>query len=655
MSSQRYPGSREEDAWLSDEQLERCAPAEEEPFQGPVPTRMISNGEYMPYPQTQKQKHVEFRVKELADKAAKKLGISRRQFLGSTGGLAASFLAINEVFGNTFFKVKAVEMFEPAAAAENGPPVDLFVFDDQTHIVRSSTNNPQSLRALAQGPGPSSALAGFTVNPFNGTGGNAAGPDELGNPWTPWNPRELLPNFPKNPGTPTTLAGEFHLGQYINRMYLQSQTAVSIISNANIALFTPEGGTAPVPAVNIAQSLSAEILTGWQTAQCRDFINQQAGSTRALAHGQIYPGPGNHADPMFGDYTQWQIENMQPDSWKGYNVAFAASAAPGQPFARWRPDDEAIAYPTYQVIARNKHQLKKHPGFFNICIHKGLSANATQPGGANNLPNFGNPDDIVKVATDWPQFNWIMYHSCIRPSFWVLQALMDIENLPGAMPPTLLTDSHGHSVPNIRWSTQFAQIAGGRYVAGAEPTSTSPSSFHRLPNVYAELGTTMASMIVTFPTVWAHLIGQLLHYMGPTNIVFGSDSLWYGGPQWQIEALWRSQIPDDIADRWGYPPLTEGAKRHILGLNSARLYGLPAAAVRYTDGGLPDYATAPELQAGGSMDTVLRGVGYPEPVTPASSIPEDRFAKLKRWADSLGLGRRNTRNGWLRTRVWSRR
>src|SRR5262252_935363 len=118
-TSHRYPGSREEDAWLSDNQLERCAPAEEEPFQGPVPTRMISNGEYMPHPQTQKQKHVEARVKELADKASRKLGISRRQFLGSTGGLAASFLAINEVFGNKFFKVSEIEMFEPAAAAVN--------------------------------------------------------------------------------------------------------------------------------------------------------------------------------------------------------------------------------------------------------------------------------------------------------------------------------------------------------------------------------------------------------------------------------------------------------------------------------------------------------------------------------------------------------
>ena len=72
---------------------------------------------------------------------------------------------------------------------------------------------------------------------------------------------------------------------------------------------------------------------------------------------------------------------------------------------------------------------------------------------------------IVKAATDWPQFNFIIYHSCIRPSFWVLQSLQDIENLPGSMSPTVLVDTDGHAVPNIRWSTQFAQIAGGKYVA----------------------------------------------------------------------------------------------------------------------------------------------------------------------------------------------
>ena len=92
-----------------------------------------------------------------------------------------------------------------------------------------------------------------------------------------------------------------------------------------------------------------------------------------------------------------------------------------------------------------------------------------------------------------------------------MQSLLDIQNEPGSMAPTTLTDRDGHTVPNIRWSTQFAQIAGGKYVAGAEPTSTSPSSPFRLPNVYAELGTTMASMVTIFPTVFAHLIGQQLY------------------------------------------------------------------------------------------------------------------------------------------------
>src|SRR6516165_10545695 len=180
-SSQRPPGSREEDAWLSNQQLEQCSPAETEPFQSPVPTRMVSNGEYMPFPQTRQQQHVEHRIKELAETASKRLGMSRRQFLEGTGGLAASFIAINEAFGKPFFKVSPVEMYEPAAYAEQGTPSDVFVFYDQTHIVRSSTNSPQGLRALAQGPGSVSAGAGYNSNPFNGSGGNPAGVDELGN------------------------------------------------------------------------------------------------------------------------------------------------------------------------------------------------------------------------------------------------------------------------------------------------------------------------------------------------------------------------------------------------------------------------------------------------------------------------------------------
>jgi hypothetical protein len=229
--------------------------------------------------------------------------------------------------------------------------------------------------------------------------------------------------------------------------------------------------------------------------------------------------------------------------------------------------------------------------------------------------------------------------------------LVDIENRPGAQQPTMLYDSDGRGFPNIRWTTQFAQIAAGKYVAGAEPSSTSPNSTRRLPNLYAELGTTMASMIVTFPTVFAHLIGQLLYYVGEDNIVYGSDSVWYGGPQWQIEALWRFQIPEPIRQTWGYPQLTERAKRKILGLNSARLYKLPPRRSflhHGHDAGLESFATAPELQPGGSVDAALSGVGYPTPVVAASSLPEDRFSRLKSWADEMKLGRSNARSGWIR-------
>src|SRR2546428_12899934 len=101
--AERIPGSREEDAWLSDEQLAKCARADEaDVFPSPVPTQMVSNGEYMPVPQTEQQKRVEARIQELADSASKKLGISRRKFLASPGGVAAAFLAVDEGVGGVF-------------------------------------------------------------------------------------------------------------------------------------------------------------------------------------------------------------------------------------------------------------------------------------------------------------------------------------------------------------------------------------------------------------------------------------------------------------------------------------------------------------------------------------------------------------------------
>jgi hypothetical protein len=143
----------EEDHGLLDaEQVAKCSRADvAEPFRSPIPTRMISNGEYMPVAQTDKQKRVETRIDELTAEASKKLGVDRRHFLRSSGGMAAAMLAMNEVFGR-FFDVSLVELFEPAAYGAASAPRDLFVFDDQLHFVRGSRPSPAGLRAIAQGP-----------------------------------------------------------------------------------------------------------------------------------------------------------------------------------------------------------------------------------------------------------------------------------------------------------------------------------------------------------------------------------------------------------------------------------------------------------------------------------------------------------------------
>ena len=135
-------GDREADVWLSDEQLSQLSRADEaDDLHSPIPTQMVSNGEHMPVPQTEEQKRVEFRIRELADFAGKKLGMSRRKFLCTSGGIAAGFLAMNEVYGQ-FFDVHEDELLEDEPFAGHSVPSDIFVFDDQLHMVRSSMAEP---------------------------------------------------------------------------------------------------------------------------------------------------------------------------------------------------------------------------------------------------------------------------------------------------------------------------------------------------------------------------------------------------------------------------------------------------------------------------------------------------------------------------------
>ncbi len=103
----------------------------------PIPTQIVSNEEFPPLPQTPDQKKVEERVKELAGQFANKLGMSRRDFLRTTGGMATGFLAMNEVFGENY-RVNVAEAMETAAYKELWPKPSLSLMPRPTTLKTAS-------------------------------------------------------------------------------------------------------------------------------------------------------------------------------------------------------------------------------------------------------------------------------------------------------------------------------------------------------------------------------------------------------------------------------------------------------------------------------------------------------------------------------------
>src|SRR5258706_13729710 len=100
--------------WLNEKRLRETAPAESAAMRSPIPTQVVSNGEYVPSPQSAQQRQVERVIGELADTHGRRLGLDRRQFLKTTCGMAAAFVAMNRGYGN-LFSVRVAQAAEPAA------------------------------------------------------------------------------------------------------------------------------------------------------------------------------------------------------------------------------------------------------------------------------------------------------------------------------------------------------------------------------------------------------------------------------------------------------------------------------------------------------------------------------------------------------------
>ena len=96
-------------------------------------------------------------------------------------------------------------------------------------------------------------------------------------------------------------------------------------------------------------------------------------------------------------------------------------------------------------------------------------------------------------------------------------------------------------------------------------------------NVYAGLAVAVA-FIHSRPRYFAEIMANLLYWLGPDKLLFGSDyAIW--SPKWIIEKFMRFELPEDIKQEYGVD-LSLETKRKVLGENAARLYGIDIAAWR---------------------------------------------------------------------------
>ncbi len=124
---------------LTEDELAALMPSELVQHRTPIPTQIVSSDEFYPDPQNERQREVEARLLAMADDLGGKQGVDRRRFFQSAAGMAASFVAMNEVYG-PLFEVSKAEAATPAMAQERASALkDQFIMDMHTHFLRDDT------------------------------------------------------------------------------------------------------------------------------------------------------------------------------------------------------------------------------------------------------------------------------------------------------------------------------------------------------------------------------------------------------------------------------------------------------------------------------------------------------------------------------------
>jgi len=419
----------------------------------PFPLSDVSNGEWCPRPPNEKQRAVKKLLLEEAEKRAKRLGMSRRQFLRTAAGTATAYMVMNRVHGldqtgdAAVLPVTKEECDDPAAAREKFK-ADYFIMDVQLHHVDTVRYPNVAIAELLR---------------FRDTAPPGSSDEEI-----------------------LYLVGQMNM---IKEVWVDSETAVGVISGI------PNGFPLPVDTM----------------AATRDLVNQYAGSRRALSQAMCDPrsAPTNSTSIA---QLEHQVKDLGATGLKCYTGASVPTP--------WFLDDEEVAYPMLEEASRL--------GIRVINVHKGFPSIL-----GPMAPPYVRSRDLPKVSKDWPRLSFVAYHS-------------------------------GYGLD--------AASAG---VTGIDEFLSEVNKVPNSHNLYAEIGSSFAVAFTQGPQQAAHLIGALLRDLGPRHVVWGTDSIWWGSPQWQIEAFKTLQIPADMQEQFSYPALTERARGSIFGRNAARLYRIP--------------------------------------------------------------------------------
>jgi uncharacterized protein len=303
---------------------------------------------------------------------------------------------------------------------------------------------------------------------------------------------------------------------YYKEVFLDSDTKVALISSA--------------PS-EIARDW---FLTNEMMVQAREKVNKAAGSRRMLAHAIFTPGTPGWLDDLS------RAMALKPDSIKGYTIGDNTH----KDLSRhpWRMDDEKTTYRAYEMCVK--------AGIKNVCVHKGLFPPSVEKQFPALRP-FVDVSDVGKAAKDWPQLNFVIYHSGFR---YTGGSEIMVEAADGM--------AQLEKTGRVEWVNDLAEI---------------PAKYG-VNNVYGDLGQVFASTLVVQPRLATFVVGTLLKGLGPERVVWGTDALWTGSPQWQIEGLRRMEIPEDMQKKYGFKPLgaADGPiKTAIFSGNSRRLYNYP--------------------------------------------------------------------------------